>query len=526
MSLSTEPPHAPPPDDSPEVVFVGGEAASEVQLVGEAAPAPSSSPDDVVFISGAAPPPPIGAVPWPSRCPHCTSPLSGPECGVCGLPFAQQDEGGGGRGTRPALLFDDPSLAELVEDEHSVIRDIHTALRAAAGGISARCASRRPVWALCAMPYAFYSQAEQGPVCGWRSLQMLLSAIMGGGSTALRSTLFDGSGTVPTVPALQACLEAAWAEGFDPEGALHFGGRVLRSKRYIGGGEVATILRFFGVDARAEAFHSWDDPNVDELLAHDPHKRERVRDARAAAERAVGGGGGGGSRHPAAERKYLYSRHSALIKWLQSHFGVTMQCAAMLPPGPSEAGAGAGAGAPPRGPTAFPMPTGGAAPFPAYLQHDGHARVLAGFEVRLADDAPGGKGPSDPFIQRVPGGPVQQVLSFAPAQQSGLGGGSGAGVKRPREDGGDGLGGGGIGDIDPQLLISLLILDPATPAPILKSALTSTSWPALIKRGFHTLRQSHFEVIVVPRDARIVPRGAARDALKTFTVRRHYAGDE
>jgi hypothetical protein len=53
---------------------------------------------------------------------------------------------------------------------------------------------------------------------------------------------------------LQAWLEASWAAGFDPAGALQLGNSVQGSRKWIGTPEAVVILRFFGVRAQLVEF--------------------------------------------------------------------------------------------------------------------------------------------------------------------------------------------------------------------------------------------------------------------------------
>lgn len=52
---------------------------------------------------------------------------------------------------------------------------------------------------------------------------------------------------IPTIPELQALLEAAWEKGHDPAGAAHFKGRVAETKKWIGTTEIYTVLTWMGI---------------------------------------------------------------------------------------------------------------------------------------------------------------------------------------------------------------------------------------------------------------------------------------
>jgi hypothetical protein len=58
----------------------------------------------------------------------------------------------------------------------------------------------------------------------------------------------------PPAASLQAWLEVAWADGFDPPGAEQLGGSVRGTHKWIGTTEAAVLLRFFGLRARVVDF--------------------------------------------------------------------------------------------------------------------------------------------------------------------------------------------------------------------------------------------------------------------------------
>lgn len=52
---------------------------------------------------------------------------------------------------------------------------------------------------------------------------------------------------IPTIGELQEMAEAAWAAGFDPEGRLHFNGKLVGSRRWIGTSEVYIMFTWLGI---------------------------------------------------------------------------------------------------------------------------------------------------------------------------------------------------------------------------------------------------------------------------------------
>ncbi|GAX82300.1 hypothetical protein CEUSTIGMA_g9729.t1 [Chlamydomonas eustigma] len=122
---------------------------------------------------------------------------------------------------------------------------------------------------------------DRGWGCGWRNIQMISSHLLvhcrrssgrphedgrgGRGSLpqeeissndklTIQRALFGGAGFVPDIASLQAWLEVAWADGFDPPGFESLGGKVLGSRKWIGTTEAATLLRYFGVKAHIVDF--------------------------------------------------------------------------------------------------------------------------------------------------------------------------------------------------------------------------------------------------------------------------------
>ena len=86
---------------------------------------------------------------------------------------------------------------------------------------------------------AHYSQVEDGCEtkqkawsCGYRNLQMLCAALLAGAERRMYGpALFGGAAFVPRVSDIQGWIEKAWADGFDPDGARHFGGALRGGKR-------------------------------------------------------------------------------------------------------------------------------------------------------------------------------------------------------------------------------------------------------------------------------------------------------
>jgi hypothetical protein len=94
--------------------------------------------------------------------------------------------------------------------------------------------------------------------CGYRNLQMMLSAIIphlpSNHIVFQRIPRRQPDPSIPNVLNMQQALEQAWAEGFDPEGARHYNYKVINSKSKIGAVEVANLLWYYGFDAAVVQF--------------------------------------------------------------------------------------------------------------------------------------------------------------------------------------------------------------------------------------------------------------------------------
>ena len=242
--------------------------------------------------------------------------------------------------------------------------------------------------------------------CGYRNCQMIASSLAR--NPAYRVALFKGDGVIPGVPELMRRIEVAWARGFDPMGRSEMGGQLSFGK-WIGTAEAAVLFRSFGINARLITFHAFDSPDI--ATVSSPEVARLAASARAAADaellRTTGlfadavlypwkhqrrGGRGGASAavslpsdedasstrgtgvalssgdvttvpphvgsHAAAVRRYMARRHAALVGWMRGYFQSSSAA-------PSDV-----------------------APFPVYLQHDGHSRTLAGYELRRVGARP------------------------------------------------------------------------------------------------------------------------------------------
>ena len=146
--------------------------------------------------------------------------------------------------------------AELAEEAYRsppLVEEMSGKTSAVFSRLSAAC--RRSVFAgkasgaryVLSRSAAHYEQSRSGRTwdCGYRNIQILTSSLMQEDDYATR--LFNGCGFVPNIDGIQAQLEAAWAHGFDREGAMQLGHKVRGTRKWIGTTECAALLRSYGI---------------------------------------------------------------------------------------------------------------------------------------------------------------------------------------------------------------------------------------------------------------------------------------
>eukprot|EP00051_Salpingoeca_urceolata_P008934 m.110082 g.110082 ORF g.110082 m.110082 type:complete len:552 (-) comp16017_c0_seq2:135-1790(-) len=181
------------------------------------------------------------------------------------------------------------------------------------------------------------NRSDGGFACGYRNLQIVCSHLMN--DPAMAAVLFYGCKFVPTLPCLQALLERAWKQGFDPIGAAQLGNRVVGTRKWIGTTEVCCVLRMFGVGTRIIDFY-------------------------------------------ASSGKDGQSPHAALVDWVWRYFSP--------PTTARKASATAASGALgllAADPLENTVVVDGTRP-PLYFQHQGHSRTIVGIERRQDGDKP------------------------------------------------------------------------------------------------------------------------------------------
>ena len=114
-------------------------------------------------------------------------------------------------------------------------------------------------------------------------MQMLCAHVLSLRDARSRA-LFRGGGALPDVRSLQAWVEAAWAAGFDPEGAAQLGGALQGGRAWVGATECAALLRSFGLRARVVDFRAADGHAPPQRQPQPPKRLREGDDAPAAIE--------------------------------------------------------------------------------------------------------------------------------------------------------------------------------------------------------------------------------------------------
>ncbi|KAK4048925.1 hypothetical protein OIV83_004481 [Microbotryomycetes sp. JL201] len=85
---------------------------------------------------------------------------------------------------------------------------------------------------------------DAGWGCGYRNIQMFLSSVRHLDQYSTLSTTRPLQ--IPSILDLQHIIEQAWSHGYDPEGAAHFGNKLVKSRRWIGTTEAYVALTWLG----------------------------------------------------------------------------------------------------------------------------------------------------------------------------------------------------------------------------------------------------------------------------------------
>lgn len=125
-----------------------------------------------------------------------------------------------------------------------------------AGGNGVRggsTSSSSTVWLCTAGDHYAAGKTDAGWGCGYRNTQMLVSALIRGAAYA--NVLFEGLRVVPSIREIQKLIERAWKDGFDPDGALQLGGRLVATRKWIGASDIWAFFTSLRVKCQLVDFH-------------------------------------------------------------------------------------------------------------------------------------------------------------------------------------------------------------------------------------------------------------------------------
>ncbi|GAA5892188.1 hypothetical protein JCM8208_001469 [Rhodotorula glutinis] len=183
--------------------------------------------------------------------------------------------------------------------------------------------------------------------CGYKNAQMIFSSLRHlpqyanlfsaatSASSSSSSSASPSLAPIPTIREWQEIVEQAWAAGHDPEGARHFGGKLINSRRWIGTTEIYVALTWLGIRATIIDF-----PKLSGTS----------------------------------------SVHEPLLKWLVTYFRLAppsspSTSASSFPPSTENAFTALQSAAAAGGPVRLTSRE------PLYLQHRGHSRTVVGVEL-------------------------------------------------------------------------------------------------------------------------------------------------
>ncbi|XP_056422366.1 zinc finger-containing ubiquitin peptidase 1 [Hyla sarda] len=147
------------------------------------------------------------------------------------------------------------SLATGVDDGRTKTSGVLGALRQYYNNAGSEV---RRVWLCSPLDHFSNSAGDKGWGCGFRNFQMLLS------SALLDDTykdLLQDYRSIPCIPKIQALIEDAWKEGFDPQGASHFNGKLRGTRAWIGACEIYCLLTTLRLKCRLLDFHTPSGPS-------------------------------------------------------------------------------------------------------------------------------------------------------------------------------------------------------------------------------------------------------------------------
>ncbi|XP_012278423.1 zinc finger with UFM1-specific peptidase domain protein isoform X2 [Orussus abietinus] len=123
-------------------------------------------------------------------------------------------------------------------------------------------------WTCSTVDHYGSTYGDKGWGCGYRNLQMLISSLLqhtgynelvyrawssvAGSSSSTENPLRS---SIPSISRLQKMIEWAWSQGFDVQGAEQLEGKLVNTRKWIGGSEVVTLLSSLRIRCQLIDFH-------------------------------------------------------------------------------------------------------------------------------------------------------------------------------------------------------------------------------------------------------------------------------
>ncbi|NP_001086590.1 zinc finger containing ubiquitin peptidase 1 S homeolog [Xenopus laevis] len=114
------------------------------------------------------------------------------------------------------------------------------------------------VWLCSQLDHFSNSSGDKGWGCGFRNFQMVLSSLL---LNETYNNCLQAYRSIPCIPKIQCMIEDAWKEGFDPQGASHFNGKLQGTKAWIGACEIYGLLTSLDIKCRIIDFHQPSSPS-------------------------------------------------------------------------------------------------------------------------------------------------------------------------------------------------------------------------------------------------------------------------
>ncbi|XP_048348278.1 zinc finger-containing ubiquitin peptidase 1 isoform X2 [Sphaerodactylus townsendi] len=114
------------------------------------------------------------------------------------------------------------------------------------------------VWLSVGVDHFHCSLGDKGWGCGYRNFQIILSSLQ---KNSIYQDCLKDLESIPCISKIQSLIENSWKEGFDPQGASHFNGRLHGTKAWIGACEIYSLLTSLRLKCQIIDFHQATGPS-------------------------------------------------------------------------------------------------------------------------------------------------------------------------------------------------------------------------------------------------------------------------